>query len=260
MPKLDEAPRTVLAGIPLICLDAAGMAAALRDDANERKRDVPPRLISAANGNVVAQCGRDKDLHEAMIGMDAVSADGMSLVYASKFLGENRLPSRVATTDFVHDAAKVAVEKGLSFYLFGATESENKRAVANLKKRYPDLRIAGHHHGYVSEDEEETLIQEIVDSGTDILWVGMSVPKAELFMARNREKLTGVLWVHSCGGLFNFLSGKNSRAPLWMQNIGLEWVYRAALEPARLGPRYIRTNIEAIYRLMVPPTGALPRG
>ena len=84
----------------------------------------------------------------------------------------------------------------------------------------------------------------------DILWIGLGVPLEQQFIERNIDRLTGVGVVKTSGGLFDFISGKNPRAPQWMQDAGLEWVYRAMREPRRLGMRYLTTNPQAIGALI----------
>jgi exopolysaccharide biosynthesis WecB/TagA/CpsF family protein len=182
--------------------------------------------------------------------MDAIDVDGMPLVYLSWLTNAGPLPERIATTDFFHDAARAATEHGMSFYLLGADKEENTRAVRAIQGLYPKLRIAGHHHGYFSPMEEEDLIVEIKDRGTDVLWVGLGVPREQAFMVRNRTRLEGLTWVKSCGGLLNFLSGTRRRAPYWMQRAGLEWAFRVAQEPRRLIGRYTVTNVHASFRIL----------
>jgi exopolysaccharide biosynthesis WecB/TagA/CpsF family protein len=94
------------------------------------------------------------------------------------------------------------------------------------------------------------VVDAINRAGPDILWVGMGIPGEQAFSLRQRERLTGVGIVKTSGGLFDFLSGKNSRAPAWMQAAGLEWLYRTALEPRRLLGRYLRSNPHAAYLLL----------
>ena len=246
----DNAPVTQLGGMTIMALSRYEFAHGLLEDYASRGPDVLPRLSTSANGNVLALYGRDQVFRDMVDQMDIVDADGMSLVFLSRLFGQSRLPERVATTDFFHDAASVAERSGLSFYFLGATPSENKAAVDRVRSLYPRLRISGQHHGYFDEDDEADLCKDIVSVGTDVLWVGLGVPKEQKFMLRNRERLIGLTWVKSGGGLFNFLSETMPRAPVFMQNIGLEWAFRMVLEPKRLGPRYLTTNFEAIYRVV----------
>jgi len=162
------------------------------------------------------------------------------------------LPERVATTDLFHDVAREAQKSGLRFYLLGASNEVIAKAVANVKNAYPELTIAGFRNGYFGPGDEELVIDEINAAGADILWVGMGAPRELVFSLRCRARLNvGV--IKTSGGLFDFLSGKNRRAPYWMQAAGLEWLYRLGLEPGRLFWRYATTNVHTAYLLLAKP-------
>lgn len=251
MVTLEMMPRITLGGVPITALNRAQWTALLvKDFQHSQSRPGLPRILTSANGNVVSLFGRDPAFRDLIRQMDAIDADGMPLVYLSWLIGRRSLPERIATTDFFHDAARAATEHGMSFYLLGADEAENARAVRAVQRLYPELRIAGCRHGYFSSAQEEDLIAEIKDRGTDVLWVGLGVPREQAFMIRNRTRLEGLTWVKSCGGLFNFLSGTRRRAPYWMQRAGLEWVFRVAQEPRRLAGRYAVTNVDATFRIL----------
>ena len=218
-----------------------------KDGANRSK------LVFYSNGQGISLAGTDAPYAKAMSAADIVYADGMSVVIASRLLTGLPLPERIATTDFIHNAAAASCKAGLSFFLLGGTEAQNKTASAALRRQYPDLHIAGRHNGHdglIEERGDERLCAEIVASGADVLWVAMGKPKQELWCLRNRERLRGVGWVMACGGLFAFLGNEVSRAPTWMQQWGLEWVYRLMQEPSRLAWRYMTTNPHAIYRMV----------
>lgn len=210
----------------------------------------PPRLVFSSNGQGVALAGEDPAFRALMRQADIVHADGMSVVAASRLLTRTPLPERIATTDFFHDAAAAAVPAGLRFFMLGGSETQNAAAVVAVRRLYPDLRIVGRRHGYVEPHEDADLCREIVDRGTDVLWVGMGKPRQERWSVENRDRLTGVGWIKTCGGLYAFLAGDAPRAPLWMRQAGLEWLFRAAREPRRLGWRYLTTNPYSIYRMV----------
>lgn len=208
-----------------------------------------PRYHSAANGQVISEYARNSRLRATLEQADAIAADGMPLVLFSRLTGQS-VPNRAATTDLFHDIAALAQREKLTMYFLGGSEDENRVAVENVGRLYSDAVIAGRRHGYFSVGEEPAIIEEIRNARPDILWIGLGVPRQEYFALQYREALTGVTWIKTCGGLFNFLSGTNSRAPRWMQMTGLEWLYRTMLEPRRLMWRYLVTNIHAAW-LMV---------
>lgn len=240
--------KVVIGDIPIAMLSRAEWVRLMVMDCRlNDQRGGLPKFITSANGHVISRCARDPTFHALIKQADAIDADGMSVVLASRWLTDSPLPERVATTDFFHDAAAAAAKYGISFFLLGGTRQENERAASRIRDLYPRLRIAGYHHGFFGIDEENRIARKITSSRTDILWVGLGVPGEHEFIIRNRHRLVGVTWAKSCGGLFNFLSGTNRRAPQWMQVFGLEWLHRLSLEPQRLFWRYFSTNGHATY-------------
>jgi exopolysaccharide biosynthesis WecB/TagA/CpsF family protein len=149
----------------------------------------------------------------------------------------------------IDDIAGMASQSSLSFYLFGGTESVNRKCCEILTSRYPGLKIVGRRNGYYSPKQEDEICDEIRSSGADILWVGLGKPKEQYFCARNRHKI-GRGWAISCGGCFNFVVGEYPRAPHWMQGIGLEWLYRTIKNPRKLFLRYAVTNPVGLFLLV----------
>lgn len=237
-------PRVHIAGIPIGALDRRQWIDLLLEDcAQPRPR---PRLLSSANGHVVSRYHSEPHFRRLMDSMDAIDADGMPLVLASRLLHATPLPERVCTTDFFHDAASAAEREQLRFFILGGTSAENERALARTRASYPRLAIDGR-HGYFLPADEPELLDEIERFRPHVLWIGLGVPKEQEFAIRHADRLTGVAWIKTCGGLINFLSGQNPRAPAWMQHTGLEWMFRMSLEPRRLGRRYLVTSPHAIY-------------
>ena len=210
-------------------------------------RSARPKFMTSANGFVLSLQAQRPEFRRLLDQADGIDADGMSLVFGSRWWNAQPLPERVATTDFFHVAARRAAETGMSFYLLGGSEEDNRAAAERVLAAYPSLRIAGRRHGYFARDDEAGIVADIVAAGTDVLWVGLGVPLEHEFIVRNRDRLTGVTWIKSCGGLFKFLSGRDPRAPRWMQALGLEWLFRLGREPGRLFRRYSYTNCHAIY-------------
>jgi exopolysaccharide biosynthesis WecB/TagA/CpsF family protein len=112
------------------------------------------------------------------------------------------------------------------------------------------LKIAGRHHGYFPAVQNADVCKAVVDSGAEVLWMALGKPRQEFWSIENRERLRGVAWIKTCGGLYAFLAGRR-RAPLWVQNVGLEWKFRGLQEPPRLGWRYLVTNTHAMWRMLV---------
>jgi exopolysaccharide biosynthesis WecB/TagA/CpsF family protein len=217
---------------------------------SRRGTGAPPAYITSANGQVLSMCARDTAIRALFTSADVIHADGTPLVFASRLRSPVALPERVATTDLFNDVAERAESAGASFYLLGATDEVIARAAEKTRQRYPRLKIAGYRTGYFSEAQETDVVAQINAARPDILWIGMGAPAEQKFCLRNRKRLNRVGLLKTSGGLFDFVSGKNSRAPSWMQSLGLEWAYRLALEPRRLAYRYLTTNPHALYLLL----------
>jgi exopolysaccharide biosynthesis WecB/TagA/CpsF family protein len=208
-----------------------------------------PKLVFSSNGQGIALAGRSAEFAVAMSKADIVHADGMPVVFASKLTG-SPLPERITTTDFFHDAAREAVRLNLRFFILGASEDQNRRVVESMKVLYPELAIVGRKHGYFPPEEDKLVCEEILAAKADVVWVALGKPRQEQWCIRNRDNLRGVGWLKTCGGLYSYLTGDVTRAPMWMRRLGLEWLYRSLLEPRRLMWRYLVTNPYAVYRLL----------
>jgi N-acetylglucosaminyldiphosphoundecaprenol N-acetyl-beta-D-mannosaminyltransferase len=244
-------PTTILGGLPIARAGLEESAQGFIDHAlAARGMNARPLYSTSANGQVIAMCAKDPALRALMLQADQVHADGMPMVLFSKLYSSHPVTERVATTDLVHAVARKAAQAGVSFYFLGATEEVNAKAVDAMSKAYPGLIFAGRRNGYFRPEDEDDVIADITKARPDILWIGLGVPSEQKFVLRNVERLRGVGIIKTSGGLFDFVSGKNRRAPQWMQRAGLEWVYRLWLEPRRLAVRYLLTNPVALHALI----------
>jgi len=249
-------PVEMIGGLPIAVIDRADTARLMVDVAALRRQSSKPALVfTSANGQVLSMCARHAAIRKLFLDTDLIHADGMPIVLASRLLCNSPLPERVATTDLFHDVAKIAQDRGTTFYLLGGTSSVIEQAVCRARSLYPRLKIVGYRDGYFSREEEPAIVEAIDAARPDILWVALGAPAEQRFSMRNRERLRKVGIIKTSGGLFDFLSGKNSRAPRWMQAASLEWAYRTWLEPRRLAGRYIVTNPHAMYLLATQTAG-----
>ncbi len=237
-------------GVKTACVSREQMTQLMVGDclaAREHARK--PKLIFASNGHAIAMCAQDPDFRSHFEAASLVHADGQPVVFASKWMTEAPIPERSATTDFIHDAAAAAAKNGLKFFLLGGTEEANARCAEILKETYPELQIVGRRNGYFKASDESAICDRINRSGADVVWVGLGVPFEYAFCVRNRHRLkTG--WVVTCGGCYNFVTGDYARAPVWMQAVGFEWLYRMVREPRRLFWRYAITNPVALFTIL----------
>lgn len=232
-------------GWPLVSVTSKEFALMMLQDC--KKRGDKPKLAFSMNGQSLSLIESNDEYKRLFLAADYLQADGQSLVFASKFVSDISLPERIATTDFFHDAALISQLEGLRFYFLGASDSDLEKAISNVRLKYPNLKISGFRNGYFSNVDEEKICSDIIESKTDVLWVGLGKPKEQDFCVRNLERLSGVAWIKTCGGLFDFLAEKYPRAPLWMQRSGLEWLFRTCQSPRRLAKRYLITNIHSLY-------------
>jgi N-acetylglucosaminyldiphosphoundecaprenol N-acetyl-beta-D-mannosaminyltransferase len=203
--------------------------------------------LNIESGNQITQVGvnsatvnelvRNEEFRRAVNNADLIHIDGMSVVWALRNLGYI-VPERVATPDLADDILAMANKAKLSVFLFGAKESTLVLCRKNVEKNYPDLRIAGCRNGYYAPEEEPSIFDMINEAKPDILLLGMSSPKKELFFENYKHKLNAK-YILGVGGYFDIVSGIIKRAPRWMQNSGMEWFYRLIQEPKRLWRRYL---------------------
>ncbi len=209
-----------------------------------------PYYLTSVNGEVLARRGLDPAFAQLIDSADLISADGEPLVVASRFLSRRSLPERVATTDLYPVVARMAEDRGVSFYLFGATEEINAATYAVTRRMFPNLDIRGRAHGYLKDEALEAKLDEINALAPDILWLALGVPLEQRFVAQYAARLPNVKLIKTSGGLFDFVAGARSRAPRWLQKSGFEWAYRLFLEPRRLAFRYLTTNPVAFMMLL----------
>ena len=182
----------------------------------------------------------DKELYTSVVESDIINADGQAIVWASKVLGQP-LPERVAGIDLMQNLVKLAHEKKYKVFFFGAKEEVVKGVVDIYAKQYDQKIIAGYRNGYFKKEDERQIAQQIADSGADILFVAISSPTKEVFLNQYKN-IINTPFIMGVGGSFDVVSGKVERAPIWMQNNGLEWFYRLLQEPRRMWKRYLHTN------------------
>jgi N-acetylglucosaminyldiphosphoundecaprenol N-acetyl-beta-D-mannosaminyltransferase len=176
-----------------------------------------------------------------------VTADGQGVVWASRLL-RDPLPGRVAGIDLMTNLLSLAEERGYGVFILGARREVLETAVENIRARHPRLELSGYRDGYFSDDEAGGVCEQIRASGADILFVAMSSPRKEYFLGDHGPEL-GVSFGMGVGGSIDVMAGATRRAPVLLQRLGLEWLFRLVQEPLRLGPRYVVTNARLAWVL-----------
>jgi N-acetylglucosaminyldiphosphoundecaprenol N-acetyl-beta-D-mannosaminyltransferase len=182
----------------------------------------------------------DARMKEIIASCGLVSADGQSVVWASRLLGDP-LPERVAGIDLMAALLGLAEDRGYRVYFLGARAEVLETAVERIRERHPRLAIAGYRDGYFTEDESAEVCAEIHGSRADLLFVAMTSPRKEYFLGEFGPSL-GVPFVMGVGGSVDVIAGVTRRAPAQWQRLGLEWLYRLLQEPRRMFKRYAVTN------------------
>lgn len=203
-----------------------------------------PHYIAVVNAAKIVNMRSNRELKESVLMADAIGADGVPIVWASRFLG-NPLPGRVNGTDLMDKLLAKANEKRYRIYFFGATEEVLNRVLETVRSKYPGVKIAGSHNGYFSAAEESAIVQKIRAADADILFLAFGTPKKEVWVKQYLSSMR-VPVVHGVGGSFDVLAGLIPRAPLWMQRNGLEWLFRLLQEPRRMWRRYLVTNVQFV--------------
>ena len=246
---------TAVLGIPIDNLSMEEAVLRIFEMIEAYKIDHRPRYVATVNVDFITNIlswrfkqTRHPELAHILQQADMVTADGMPIVWASRWLGAP-LKERIAGSDLVPGLVDAAEKQGKSIYFLGGKRFEMTayRAAREVEKKYPGLRVAGIDSPWVhvagealtgAEEEDKRIVDKINNSGADILLIAFGSPKQEIWFDRNRHRLHVAVAV-GVGATFEFLAGTETRAPKWMQRTGFEWFYRLAQEPRRLWKRYL---------------------
>lgn len=239
---MDSAARSEFLGISF---DAVNMDAAVDRCLELCRAPRATHTVITANASHLCMMRRDPDLAQAFRAGELTVADGMSVVWALRALGQP-VPERVAGVDLMERLLEAASQCGLKVYLLGAKREVVTALVEKTRARYPGIEIAGFRDGYFGPDDEAGIVEDIRASGAHMLFVGMPSPFKEKWVERYRDRLSVPL-IMGVGGSFDVLAGFVKRAPLWAQSAGLEWFWRLLMEPRKLWKRYLTSNSEFVW-------------
>jgi len=195
------------------------------------------------NASKVVMMSKDDRLKSVISACPIVNADGQSVVVASRLLRQ-RLPERVAGIDLFTELVARAASDGRSVYFLGARDEVLQEMTSRFLAQYPTLRIAGSRNGYWADDAE--VVTEVRAAAPDLLFLAIPSPRKEFWLAEHMPAM-GVPFAMGVGGSFDVVAGKVKRAPVWVQRIGCEWVYRLVQEPRRMWKRYLVGNTSFIW-------------
>ncbi len=230
-------PPIAMLGVPFDNVTASEAVTAIEHMVESRR----PHYLVTANVDFLVQAQTDVELRRILADAHLVLCDGTPLVWASHLLG-NGLPERVAGSDLVPLLLQAAAEKKYRVFLLGATPDSVEEAVARLRRDHPSLVLAGHYSPPFSallEMDHEEIKRRVREAHPDLLFVAFGCPKAEKWIGMHYREL-GVPVVAGVGATIDFLAGRVKRAPNWMRQAGMEWIFRLGCEPRRLFKRYMK--------------------
>ena len=217
-------------GIPVVPYTMEEAVTKLTEDVLKKKRS----FVVTANAEIIMMAQDDPEYKTILSQTaDLILPDGAGTVWAGNYLGYV-IPERVAGYDLYLRLLEQAAKKNIPVYFFGGKPGIAEEAAEEGKRRWPGLKVAGCRNGYFSADEEPGIIEGINRSGAVMLFAALGAPKQEKWLAKYREKLTPCLLM-GIGGSFDVLAGKVQRAPKWMQDAKLEWLFRLVKQPSRFG-------------------------
>jgi exopolysaccharide biosynthesis WecB/TagA/CpsF family protein len=246
-PVREARRRVDLGGVSIDRVNLASAVDRIRDFLRSDKTN----QIVTVNLDFVAIARRDASFRDTLNGADLAVADGMPLVWVSR-VGDEPLPQRLTGVDLVDECCQVAVETDTSIFLLGAAPGVADVAAQRLRERFPGLRIVGVYappFGPLTPEENERILQTINAARPDFLFVALGAPQQDVWIRANRDRLDVPVCM-GVGCVLDLLAGVVSRAPAWMQQAGLEWLFRLIQEPARLWRRYIVDDLPVFAWLM----------
>jgi N-acetylglucosaminyldiphosphoundecaprenol N-acetyl-beta-D-mannosaminyltransferase len=181
-----------------------------------------------------------------------VTPDGMPMVWLSRLHGHAHV-QQVCGTDLMLACCERSVTTGYRHFFYGGGNGVAQRLVDRLRRRLPGLTVVGLHtppFRPLTAAEDDAIVVEINAADPDIVWVGLSTPKQEWWMDAHRDRLRASVLI-GVGAAFDFHAGLKKRAPRWMQQGGLEWLFRLAAEPRRLWRRYLRNNPAFLWHVLL---------
>lgn len=210
---------TSVLGVPISMINQRQLLKMIDDTVRSGQQ----MTIVAVNARKIVRAIHEPEMKRLLMGYDVFLADGLSVARAAGPMTE-----RITGVDLMEEICRQSARTGAKLFFYGATEENNLAARKKLKTAYPGMRIAGHCNGY----EDEDVVEKIRESGADVVFVAKGTPLQEKWIMKH-GKSTGASILMGVGGAFDVLGGKVKRAPGFIQNMGLEWLYRMAWEPKR---------------------------
>jgi N-acetylglucosaminyldiphosphoundecaprenol N-acetyl-beta-D-mannosaminyltransferase len=206
------------------------------------------KQVCFVNADCVNIAHQNKQYLEVLQKADLSLADGIGLKLAGKLLRQE-IAQNLCGTDMFPRICERLSGSDLKMYLLGARPEAVEGVVRWVSAHYPQVHVSGYHHGYFLAEQEPGIIKNIRESGAQLLLVAFGVPNQDIWIRKHMTQ-TGARVAMGVGGLFDFYSGRIPRAPLWVREIGMEWVYRLVQEPGRMWKRYLIGNFIFLWHVL----------
>lgn len=239
----SQAPSYNVLGVPVHCVQMSDVIAEMESWINGRDQT---HYVAITGMHGVSESRKDSRFREILRSASLVVPDGMPLVWLARW-HRHPIGRRVCGSDLMEAFCKQTGSRYRHFFYGGAAGVAEDLA-QSLRERY-DIAVAGTYtppFRQLTEEEEREVVARVQAAVPDVLWVGLSTPKQERWMYDHRDKFLVPVML-GVGAAFDFNSGKLQRAPAWMGNTGLEWLFRLLVEPKRLWKRYLVTIPSAIW-------------
>lgn len=247
---------TDILGVQVACLDQTGMMDLLEDWTTRRvgmESQIPTRTIQYVNAHCLNIACNDPDYRSLLNRADLVYPDGISVVWAGRLLHSCQM-YKITGADWIYNFCEIAVRQGLRIYILAGKPGIAALAGANLKKQFPGLQILGSRDGYFTEKSEAEILDEMIQTSPDVVFVGMGTPRQEKWIAAHRTEIAApVCW--AVGALFDYVAGIEPRVPAWLNALALEWMWRLFMDPRGKWKRYLFGNPLFILRILLQKLG-----
>lgn len=240
---MSEVNKVNILGVNIACVDMKKTLELITNNLEE----IRGKYICVSNVHTTVMANENKEYKKVQNSSYLSIPDGKPLSIIGKKRGFEI--DRVTGPDLMENLFNISEKKGYKHYFYGNTNKNLEKLIKVLNREYPKLNIVGYKSSVFREltnDENKELLEEMNNSGADYIWIALGAPRQEIFMYKNIDKTNGLMI--GVGGAFNVISGVSPRAPRWMQNCCLEWLFRLLDDPKRLWKRYLKTNTKFLYK------------
>ncbi len=235
--KMNESRRAEFLGCPVDCLTSEELLKELTADV---KSGAPARVIQFMNANKVAMVRSDPAMGDLLRRADYVLADGQPMLPLAAMLGL-RIPERIDGIGLMRKLLELADREKFSVYFLGAKQDIVETCARHVARDFPGVRLAGFRNGYFKKEDIPEIAAAVREAAPDFLFLGMGSPVKERLADEWRDEF-GARVIQGVGGSFDVMAGLVKRAPVWMQRMCIEWLFRVIQEPRRMFWRYAVTN------------------